>query len=140
VVYLAAGIDAGMFSYAYPYQRRLLARAMQVASAKQFPISVIAPMCVQSTFFEQKQGSGKRMIVHLFNGINTTANHGLPAVDVPLREESVPIHGIVVTFGQNAPTSIRMEPGGKECQVRRERENTVAEVPPLGLHAMLIAE
>ena len=28
VVYLAAGIDAALWSYAYPYQRRLLARAV----------------------------------------------------------------------------------------------------------------
>jgi hypothetical protein len=43
-------------------------------------------MCVQATFFTQQDKAGKRLIVHLFNGLNTTANHGLPAMDVPLRE------------------------------------------------------
>ena len=37
-------------------------------------------------------------IVHLFNDVNTTAGHGHPAEEVPLREEVMPIHDITVTF------------------------------------------
>ena len=32
VVYLAAGMDAALWVYAYPYQRRLLARAIEWAA------------------------------------------------------------------------------------------------------------
>jgi hypothetical protein len=140
VVYMAAGIDAALWSYAYPYQRRLTARALELAAARPFPISVQAPMCVQATFYEQRDAEGQRTVVHLFNGMNTTANHGLPAAEVPLREETVPIHGIRVRFTGEPPRRLHVEPGGAQPKVRRDNGVTVAELPPLELHSMLVAE
>ena len=55
-------------------------------------------MCVHSTVMRQAKGGAGRLIVHLFSDLNTTAHHALPADDVPLREEVVPIHDIRVTF------------------------------------------
>ncbi len=92
VVYLGAGLDAANFTYAYPYHRVLLSQAVRWAAKEPCPIQVKAPMCVQSTFWRQKSGRG-RQIVHLWNGLNTTADHGLQDVETPLREEAVPIHG-----------------------------------------------
>jgi hypothetical protein len=140
VIYLAACLDAGLWSYAYPYQRRLFARALAVAAAKPPPISVTAPMCVQAGFFVQSGKTGRRTIVHLFNGLNTTANHGKPAVDVPLREETVPIPGIQVSFIGDAPVSLHLEPGNRRVRVRRRGNVTLVEIPPLEIHAMLVAE
>jgi hypothetical protein len=140
VVYLPAAIDAAMWSYAYPYQRRLLARAIEFAAAKPFPISVQAPMCVQAGYFEQRLSDRRRIVLHLFNGMNTTANHGLPATDVPLREETVPIHQITVRFEGQAPHSIRIEPGGASPVIRRQDDATVVELPPLQVHYLVVAE
>jgi hypothetical protein len=140
VVYLAAAIDAGLWSYAYPYQRRLLTRAIEWAAREPAAVSVKAPMCVQATYFTQSTSKGRRTLIHLFNGVNTTANHGLPAADVPLREETIPVHNIEVTFHRDAPGRFRMEPGGKNLETRRHGEAVVVACPPLDLHSVLIAE
>jgi hypothetical protein len=143
VVYLPAGIDAALWSYSFPYQRRLFVCAVEWAADAAPPIRVEAPMCVQATFFEQTRfdTTGRsRTIVHLFNGLNTTAHHGLPAAEVPLREEIVPVGGIRVRFAGPAPRKFRVEPGGFIPQTRREGKETVVELPPLEIHAMLVAE
>jgi hypothetical protein len=139
VAYLAAAADAALWSYPYPYQRRLLARALAWAARQPAPIVVKAPMCVQATYFTQP--AQRRTVVHLFNGLNTGANHGLPAAEVPLREETVPVAGIEVRFtGPDRPTRFRCEPGGIAPKVREDGDATVAEVPPLELHTILIGE
>ena len=140
VVYLAACLDAALWSYAYPYQRRLLARALELAAPTPPPLSVTAPLCVQASTFVQSEGSAKRLVVHLFNGLNTTANHGLPAADVPLREEVVPVHGIEVRCRADVPRTFLCEPGGRAVKVRREKGETVVEVPPLEIHSLLVGE
>jgi hypothetical protein len=140
VVYLAAAIDAALWSYAYPYQRRLLARTIEWAARLPPTVSVQAPMCVQATFFVQADKEGRRLVIHLFNGLNTTANHGLPATDVPLREETIPIHGIRVRFEPDAPRSFHVEPGGLVPKTRREEGAVVVEVPPLERHVLLVGE
>jgi hypothetical protein len=137
VVYLAAGLDAAMWSYAYPYQRRLLVDAVTWAARIPSPISIQAPMCVHATIFEQAMPSGVRLVIHLFNGLNTTGGHGLPAMDVPLREEIVPIHGIEIAFHRQAPTRLFSEPDHTELPVRRAGNATIFTMPPLEIHRVL---
>ncbi len=140
VVYLAAGIDAALWSYAYPYQRRLLTRVLEWAAGHRFPIIVSAPFCVQATFFSQAGKDGRRLVMHFFNAVNTTANHGLPAMDVPLREETIAIHGIRVRFEEDAPKSFHVEPGGLAPKIQREGAVVNVELPPLDRHCMLTGE
>ncbi|HEV3345173.1 MAG TPA: alpha-amylase family protein [Pirellulales bacterium] len=140
VVYLAAAIDAALWSYAYPYQRRLLARSLEWAAREPPPLEVKAPLCVQATYFLQSDQAGKRLIVQFFNGINTAANHGLPSADVPLREETVPIHGIKAAFREPAPKSFHVEPGYRQLQPFVDGGRVIVELPPLELHCMLVAE
>jgi hypothetical protein len=140
VAYFASGVDAALWSYAYPYQRRLLDRAVTWAASGAFPIRVEAPMAVQATFFEQGDAEGRRAVVHLFNEVDTAAHHGKPGEDVPLREETIPIHGIRVRFAGAAPTRFHVEPGGIAVEGRREGDAVVVEVPPLERHAMLVGE
>ena len=140
VAYFPAAVDAALWSYAYPYQRRLLIRAIEWAARHPAPILVKAPLCVQATYFTQADKQGRRTVLHFFNGVNTTANHGLPAMDVPLREEVIPIHGIEVRFAKDAPKRFRCEPGGREVQVRREGDTVIVQLPPLEIHAMLVGE
>ena len=152
MVYLPACLDAAMWSYSYPYQRRLLTKAIEWAAGAdhQFPFRIEAPKCVQTTFWHQpaiaapdghvpRNGNvpARGYIIHFFNGLNTTANHGLPAVDVPLREETVPIHGIKVHLGKESFRSISVEPGHLIPKVV-EQDGTVLELPPLVLHQMLV--
>jgi hypothetical protein len=140
VAYFAAAVDAALWSYAYPYQRRLLTRAVEWTAASPVPVSVKAPMCVHASYFVQADRNGKRIVIHLFNAMNTTANHGLPSMEVPLREEVVPIHGIRIGFGKNPPKSIHMEPGGAPVRLLDKGPISIADVPPLELHAMLVGE
>jgi hypothetical protein len=144
VVYLAAGLDAANFSYGYPYTRILLARAVFWAAGdgpSAAPlVKVTAPMCVQSTFWQQSSDKGRRVIVHLFNNINTTSDHGLPENDVPLREEAVPVGGIRVSFRGLDVKRVHLQPENVELPGRREGDAMVVDVPPLEIHSMVVAE
>ena len=136
VAYLACSLDAALFSYAYPYQRRVC-RALSSGPLAGAAGTRVAPLCVQARHFTQGKG---RLIVHLFNGVVTTAHHGHPATDVPLREETIPIFDVVVTFAQNLPRRCRLEPGGKELKITRGGDKASVVVPRLDLHAMVVAE
>lgn len=140
VVYMAAGFDAANYSYCYPYQRIVMAQAIRWAASEPPPIEVKAPMCIQSTVFRQKDSAGERLVVHLFNGINSTSDHGHPEVDVPLREESVPVAGIKVRFRNLTPKLVHLEPDGQELAMVTRGEWTEVSVPPLAIHAMVVAE
>ena len=141
VVYLAAALDAAMWSYGYGYQRRLLARAIQWAASSDHGTRIEAPMCVQATFFHREVEGRRQDVIHLFNNLNTTAGHGLPANEVPLREESVPVAGIRAVFAGQPPRRCRLEPDGRDVPlVRGDDGELVAQLPPLALHAMLVAD
>ena len=140
VVYMAAGFDAANYSYAYPYQRVLFSTAIRWAAKDTVPVEVSAPMCIQSTFFRQKDDKGERLVVHLFNGINTTSDHGLPETDVPLREEVVPIGGIKLVFRTLVPTRVHLEPEGIELLPTQTENGLEISVPPIAVHSMVVAE
>lgn len=143
VVYLAACIDAALWSYAYPYQRRLLAHAIRWAAGTPPPIEVQAPMSVQTTFYHQTDPQGTRIIIHLFNGLNTTAHHGHPATDVPLREEIIPIHDVEVRLRHPQlpmPKSVHWEPDGEALKFATTEKQTTILVPRLELHGMVVVE
>src|SRR5206468_625137 len=74
VVYLAAGFDAGYYLYAYPYERLVLRHAIEWAASSPAPVVVEAPMCVHSPVMRQSKGGSERLVVHLFNDLNTTAH------------------------------------------------------------------
>lgn len=140
VVYFAAGFDAAYYLYPYPYERLLLSRAIRWAAPEPFKIAVEAPMCVHATRFRQKTAQGERLIVHLFNDLNSAGGHAKPEDDVPLREEVVPIHDIRVRFTGYRITRVRLEPEGKALPMRATKEGVEIDVPPLGMHAMIVAD
>jgi hypothetical protein len=139
VVYFAAGVDAANYNYSYPYHRVLLKNAIESVAAAPPPIVVEAPMCVHAVPLRQSK-DGERLVVHLYNDINTTANHARPDDDVPLREETVPIHDIRVTFRDYKLGRIHLEPGGLELPRQPDGAATVVTVPRLDVHAMVVAE
>lgn len=139
VVYLAAGFDAGHYLATYPYYRLILAGAMRRAASAPPPVEVKAPMCVQATVTRQVK-DGERLLVHLFNNVNTTAGHGLPAEEVPLREETIPIHDIGVTFRGYDVKRVHLEPGGTELTATKAPGGVSVVVPKLDVHAVVVAE
>jgi hypothetical protein len=140
VVYLAAGFDAGHYLASYPYYRMILAGAMRRVASGPPPVELKAPMCVQSTVTRQVK-DGERLLVHLLNNVNTTAGMGLPSEEVPLREESIPIHGIGVTFDAGyAVNRVHLEPGGTELPTTKVPGGVTVTVPRLDVHAVVVAE
>ncbi len=137
VVYFAAGVDAALFSYAFPYQRVIISTATKWAARTPYPITVKAPMCVQSTFWKKPDG---RLIIHLWNGLNTTSDHGQQDVETPLREESVAIHGIQLRVESLAFRTARCEPDGTVLQVRQDGDCQVIDVPPVSIHSAIVLE
>ena len=142
VVYLPAGLDAAYYLYPYPYQRVLLADAVGWAARRPPPIAVQAPMCVHSTVMRQPSQEGHdRLIIHLYNDANTTAFHALPNEDVPLREETLPVHDIVLTIRPDYQiTSAHFEPAGHDLPVDRTDSGYRIRVPNLDVHAMVVLE
>jgi hypothetical protein len=140
VVYMAAGFDAANFSYAYPYERVVMARALQWAAHEPPPVAIDAPMCIQSTVYRQKDAQGDRLVVHLFNGINSASDHGLPEADVPLREEAVPVAEIKARFHKLRPRRIHLEPQGLELTPVVRQQWTEVALPPLAVHSMVVVE
>lgn len=96
-------------------------------------------MCVHATVMRQSKAG--RLVVHLYCDLNTTAHRALPADDVPLREEAVPIPDIRVTFGRAYKVQrVTLEPGGTELSVTRTAAVSAVVVPRLEVHAMVVAE
>ncbi|MEX2112463.1 MAG: beta-galactosidase trimerization domain-containing protein [Pirellulales bacterium] len=140
VVYFPASFDAAYYLYPYPYQRLALVHAIEWAASSPPPVRIEAPMCVHAQVMRQTH-DGQRLIVHLFNDLNTTAHHALPVDDVPLREETVPIHEIRVRFGpQYRLQRIHLEPDGLELKADATAEGTSVVVPRLDVHAMVVGE
>jgi hypothetical protein len=141
VVYLAAALDAALWSYAYPYQRRLLRRCLDWAARASLPIEVQAPMCVVTRSYIQSTPQGERLLIHLFNNLDTGAHHGLPATEVPLREETVPISGIRVQIPGQKWNRFTLQPEGITLQPERRTDGTSTfTIPQLELHTILVAE
>lgn len=142
VVFLAAGVDAAYWQYPYPYERRVIAGAIRWAAGEnEAPVQIEAPMCVHATVRRQRSGDKNRLIVHLFNDVNTTGGHALPVDDVPLREETLPIHGIRVTFRPGtAVERVHLEPGRQKIEVTDDGQGPGVTVPTLDVHAIVVAE
>jgi hypothetical protein len=139
VVYFAAGIDGANYLYSYPYHRVLLRNAIDWAAAAPAPITVEAPMCVHAVAMRQTK-DGERLVMHLYNDVNTTANHARPDDDIPLREETLPIHDIRITFHGYKLGRIHLEPGGLDLPAQPAPDGVSVTVPRLDIHAMVVAE
>lgn len=95
-------------------------------------------MCVQATYWTRTDRDDRQVIIDLFNAVNTSAGHGLPAAEVPLREETIPICGIRVRF-REMPKAVHVQPEGRKLPLQRDGPAWFVEVPPLARHAMVVA-
>lgn len=140
-VYFAAGMDAGYYLYSYPYQRLAITEAMRWAAQKPPPIHVNAPMCVHATIMRQSIKGHDRLVIHLFNDINTTAFHAFANDDVPLREETIPIHDISISIDASySVESVRLQPDGILLKVQEKDSKVTIVVPKLEVHSMVVID
>lgn len=137
VVYLSPEVGAAYYRYGYPYLRSLMAAVTREAAAQPPLVTVLAPLLVQASFFEQ---GARRRIVHLLNEASSFGRASLPAGALPLREEVIPIGGVRVQIAGPAER-FHLEPEGLEL-TPQARPNGWLEValPPLGLHSMVVVE
>jgi hypothetical protein len=139
VVYFGAGVDSAYYLYPYPYQRLLMAQAVRWVAPEVQPITVEAPMCIHSTFYRQEK-DGKRLVVQLFNDLNTSGNHAKPDEDIPLHEEIVPVHDIKVAFKGYGISRVHLEPEGIDLTVTKNGDTSQVTVPKIEIHSMVVAE
>lgn len=135
VVYFAAALDAAMFSYSFPYQRIVLSKAIHWAAGSEPPIRVKAPMCIQTTFWKKADGT---TIVHIWNGLNTASDHGAQEAEVPLREESIPIHGIELDVTGVSFNSARAQPLDLPIEVETVGDRKLLRLPPVEVHIAIV--
>jgi hypothetical protein len=144
VVYFPSWVDAAYYTYPYPYQRILLAQAVRWAAAVPPSIEIDAPMCVHAGFFRQIKDGKQRLVVHLYNDLNSVGQHGKPNDDVPLREEIIPLHDIKIRFKDYQLGDVVWQPTGITLTASKtETPNpkiTEFIVPQLEIHGMVVAE
>ena len=141
VAYFPAAMDAAYYEAGYPYERMLLSNAIRWTAGVEPPVRVIAPMCVQAECFTQNGGTLRRTIVHLLNDINTATGHGsTEEKHCAIREESVALSGLKVTFAGPRPVRVYCVPGNQQLEVSQTGEGCTVVVPPLWLHVAVIAE
>ena len=139
VVLFAAGMDAANYLTPYPYYREALRAAIEHVASAPPPVRVKAPMCVHAVVTRQTR-DGERLVIHLYNDVNTTAFHGLPADDVPLREEVIPIHDIGITLDGYNIRRCHVEPEGIELTITLEGNLQRVTIPRLDIHTLVVAE
>lgn len=140
-VFFAAGVDNAYYTYSFPYQRLMIADSIRWAARHAPPVVIKAPMCVHSTLMRQDLEGKQRLVLHLFNDINTTAFHALPNEDVPLREETLPIHDIEVKFDAKYKVlKATWEPDGAGLVMQVNAKGTKITVPKLDVHGMVVVD
>lgn len=141
VVYLSTGFDAAYYLYPYPYQRLVLKHAIEWAAQSPSPVRVEAPHCVHSTVMRQTVDGQDRLVINLFNDLNTTAFHALQNDDVPLREETVPIHDIAITLSPRyLVRSATYQPEGMECRTETTPVGTRVHISRLDVHGIVVVD
>jgi hypothetical protein len=144
VVYIPLNLGQSYFFYSYPHLRMLLSRAVQWAAGTPPPIRVQGPSILRSTFFEQNDAG--RWVVHLLNDMSSLGriSPGFSLTEyvsvMPIREEVIPLHDIVVTFQDPSIHRAHLEPEGKDLPLQRHSGLTSVTVPVLDLHSMVVAE
>ncbi|MBL8820165.1 MAG: hypothetical protein JNL58_29345 [Planctomyces sp.] len=146
VAYFPLAVDAAMWSYSYPFLREMLANGIRWAAGEPPQIKIRAPRCVQVTFKTRLNSDGvSETILHFFNNVNSTAHAGLPANDVPLRDETIAIHGIEVHVSTQykallTSSKARIQPGDRAVESVLEDGELIYRLPPLEIHFMLVLE
>jgi hypothetical protein len=97
-------------------------------------------MCVHMTVMRQEREGAQRLLLHLFNDVNTTAFHALPNDDVPLREETLPVHDLRVTLRGYEVKSATQQPENVPLPISQSPDTAEFTVPRLDVHSIVVLE
>ncbi len=137
VIYFPADLTWSYFRLGDPHVAGLLEQAIREAAGRPPPIEVAAPSIVQATPFVQ----GNRLVVHLLNDISSLGrSQNVKGESLRERTEVIPMHDIKVTFREPRWKKFTLIPGGTELKAEDTPQGRVVTVPPLPIHAMVVAE
>ena len=93
-------------------------------------------------FHQAALGSVPRSVEQprLYNDVNTTAFHALPGDDVPLREETLPIHDIKIRVRGYDVKNVAQQPEGNMLAPTRNEDALEVVVPRLEVHSVVVFE
>jgi len=100
-----------------------------------------ASLIARTTYLCQAaHAGGVRRVTYLLTQVSSQGRASLPAGAMPLREEIVPAAGVRVRLSPPV-TEVRLQPEGTRLEARPLADGGVqVEVPPLGLHSMVVVE
>jgi hypothetical protein len=137
VLYFPADLTWSYFRLGDPHVGGLLEQAIREAAGQPPPVEVAAPSIVQATPFVQ----GRRVVVHLLNDISSLGrSQNVKGESLRERTEVIPIHDIAVTFRDPRLKRFTLVPGGAALPAEQTPEGTRVRLPPLPIHAMVVAE
>ena len=126
-----------VFRYGHAYMERMLELALRQTAAEPPPVEVAAPSIVQTMVHVQ----GQRLVVHLLNDISSLGrSQNVAGASLYERREVIPIHGIKVTFRGSEWRKIFLMPGEKALTPVPTPDGLQVSLPPLEIHAMVVAE
>lgn len=137
VFYFPADLTWSYFRLGDPHAAGLLEQAIREAAGARPPVEVTAPSIVQATTFVQ----GQRLVVQLLNDISSLGrSQNVKGESLRERTEVIPIHGITVTFHDPRLQRFTLIPGGTVLPAEQTPQGQVVHVPPVQVHAMVVAE
>ena len=137
VIYLPFDVSWLYFRYGQAYLERIMELALRETASEPPPVEVAAPSIVQSMLHAQ----GDRLIVHLLNDISSLGrSQNVAGQSLYERRETIPIHDIRVTFRGEAWRKFFLMPGRKPLTATPTADGVQVALPPLEIHAMVVAE
>lgn len=137
VVYFPADLTWTYFRLGEPHVAGLVEQAIREAAGEAPPVEVAAPSIVQVAPFTQDG----RLVVHLLNDISSLGrSQNVAGLSLRERTESIPIHGIALTFRDPRWRKFTLVPGGTPLAAEESPAGRVVRIPPLDVHAMVVAE
>lgn len=137
VCYFPADLSWAYFRLGEAYLASLLEQAIRAAAGGGPPVEAVAPSIVQVMTHVQ----GDRLVVHLLNDVSSLGrSENVAGESLRERTEVVPIHGIALTFRDAAFKRFTLIPGGQRLQPTAGPHGQTVSLPPLEIHAMVVAE
>lgn len=137
VFYFPADLTWTYFRLGEPHVAALLEQAIREAAGQAPPVEVTAPSIVQAMTYVQ----GRRLVVQLLNDISSLGrSQNVKGESLRERTEVIPIHDIALTFHDLRWHRFTLIPGNMPLQAEQTAQGWVVVVPPLAVHAMVVAE
>ena len=151
VVYLAAGLDQGMFFYPDTYIGAMLLNACKWAARDaRPPLEVDGPLMLAVTY--RRQPALHRAVVHLLNDQSSYGRHSVPKkILMPdhtfmmapwtVRREVIPLHDITVRCRLDGVAKATQQPENLALPITRLPDGTAqVVVPKMDVYSLVVFE